>query len=43
VRRLEAVTGTGRRRNGTAEHKARIIAESYANGETVCALRGVTD
>jgi transposase len=31
-------TGTGRRRNWTAEQKARIIAESYANGETVCGV-----
>jgi transposase len=38
VRRLEVFTGVGRRRRWSAEQKARIIAESYANGETVCAV-----
>jgi transposase-like protein len=37
IRRLEVVTRTGRRRNWPAEQKARIVAESYASGETVCA------
>jgi transposase len=38
VRRLEVFTGAGRRRNWPAEQKARIVAESYASGETVCAV-----
>lgn len=38
VRRLEVFTGAGRRRAWTAEQKARIVAESYAEGETVCAV-----
>ena len=38
VHRLEVFTGTGRRRAWTAEQKAQIIAESYADGETVSAL-----
>ena len=35
VRRIEVFTGAGRRRAWSAEEKARIIAESYAEGETV--------
>jgi Transposase len=31
-------TGTGRRRAWAADEKARIIAESYAGGETVSAV-----
>jgi len=38
VRRLEVFTGTGRRRSWTAEQKAQIIAESQAEGATVCAV-----
>jgi transposase len=38
VRRLEVFTGAGRRRNWPAERKARIVAESYKCGETVCAV-----
>ena len=38
VRRLEVFTGAGRRRNWTAEQKARIVAESRAGVETVCAV-----
>jgi transposase len=38
VQRIEVFTGTGRRRTWTAEQKTRIIAESYADGETVCAV-----
>ena len=38
VQRVEVFTGTGRRRTWTVEQKARIIAESYADGETVCAV-----
>lgn len=38
VRRLEVFTGAGRRRRWSAEQKARIVAESYADGETVCAV-----
>src|SRR5215217_6968049 len=38
VRRLEVFTGAGRRRRWTAEQKARIVAESYASGETVSAV-----
>jgi hypothetical protein len=37
VRRVEVFTGTGRRRAWAADEKARIIAESYAGGETVSA------
>ena len=36
VRRLEVFTGAGRRRSWTAEQKAQIVAESYAEGATVC-------
>ena len=38
VRRLEVFTGAGRRRTWTAEQKARIVAESYESGETVCVV-----
>jgi transposase len=38
VRRLEVFTGAGRRRRWSAEEKARIIAESYAQGDSVCAV-----
>jgi transposase len=38
VRRIEVFTGAGRRRSWSAEEKAAIIAESYAEGETVCAV-----
>ena len=38
VRRLEVFTGVGRRRRWTTEQKARIVAESYESGETVCAV-----
>src|ERR1700730_16113026 len=38
VRRLEVFTGVGRRRRWTAEQKARIVAERYESGETVCAV-----
>ncbi len=35
VRRVEVFTGAGRRRRWSAEQKAGIVAESYADGETV--------
>jgi transposase len=38
VRRLEVFTGTGRRRQWTAEQKARIVAESDTGGESICAV-----
>jgi transposase len=38
VRRLEIFTGAGRRRDWSAEEKARIVAESYDAGETVCGV-----
>ena len=38
VRRIEVFTGSGRRRNWSSEEKATIIAESYVEGETVCAV-----
>jgi Transposase len=38
VRRLEAFTGAGRGRSWTAEQKARIVAESHADGVTVSAV-----
>jgi len=38
VRRVEVFTGAGRRRRWSTEQKAAIIAESYADGETVCAV-----
>src|SRR5204863_7452938 len=36
VRRLEVFTGAGRRRSWTAEQKEQIVAESHAEGATVC-------
>jgi transposase len=36
VRRLEVFTGAGRRRSWTAGQKAQIVAESHAEGVTVC-------
>jgi transposase len=36
VRRLEVFTGSGRRRSWTVEQKAQIVAESHAEGATVC-------
>ena len=38
VRRLEVFTGAGRRRSWTAEQKARIGAETCAEGATVSAV-----
>ena len=38
VHRLEVFTGSGRRRRWTAEQKARIVAESYDGGESICAV-----
>jgi transposase len=38
VRRLEVFTGAGRRRRWTAEQKERIVAETYAPEESVCAV-----
>ena len=38
VQRLEIFTGAGRRRRWPAEVKARIVAESYAAGATVCGV-----
>ena len=38
VRRFEVFTGSGRRREWSPEDKARIVAESYATDETVCAV-----
>jgi transposase len=37
-RRLEVFTGAGRRRAWSADQKARIVAESYEAGDTVCAV-----
>jgi|SRR3977135_637221 transposase len=36
LRRLEVFTGAGRRRSWTGEQKAQIVAESHAEGATVC-------
>ena len=36
ARRIELFTGTGRRRTWTAEQKAVIVAESYAEGVKAC-------
>jgi transposase len=36
ARRIEVFTGTGRRRSWTAEQKAAIVAESYADGVKAC-------
>ena len=38
VRRVEVFTGAGHRRAWSEEAKARIVAESYAGVETVCAV-----
>ncbi len=38
VRRMEIFTGAGHRRAWSAEAKAQIVAESYGDGETVCAV-----
>ena len=38
VRRIEVFTGSGRRRTWSAEDKARIVAETLREGETVCAV-----
>jgi transposase len=38
VRRIEVFTGAGRRRSWSPEEKTAIIAESYVEGETVCAV-----
>lgn len=38
VRRFEVFTGSGRRRDWSAEEKARIVAESYEAGESVSAV-----
>jgi transposase len=38
VRRIEVFTGSGRRRSWSAEDKAAIVAESYLDGGTVCAV-----
>ena len=38
VRRLEVFTGAGRRRTWSNEAKARIVAETAASGESVCAV-----
>ena len=38
VRRLEVFTGAGRRRKWSDEDKARIVAETVANEESVCAV-----
>jgi transposase len=38
VRRMEVFTGAGHRRTWSDEAKARIVAESYAGVETVCAV-----
>lgn len=43
VRRLEIFTGSGRRREWPPEEKARIVAESYEAGETVCAWHAGMD
>ena len=38
VRRVEVFTGAGRRRRWTADQRAEIVAESFADGETVSAV-----
>jgi transposase len=38
VRRIEVFTGAGRRRTWSVEDKARIVAETLKEGETVCAV-----
>jgi transposase len=38
VRRIEVFTGAGRRRSWSSAEKAVIVAASYGEGETVCAV-----
>ena len=38
VQRFEVFTGAGRRRSWSPEEKATIVAESLADGETVCGV-----
>ena len=38
VRRLEIFTGGGRRRKWSDEDKARIVAEIFASGDSVCSV-----
>ena len=38
VRRIEVFTGAGRRRRWSPEEDGRIVAESYAGGESACAV-----
>ncbi len=38
ARRIEVFTGAGRRRTWSTEDKARIVAETLNEGETVCAV-----
>lgn len=38
VRQLEIFTGAGRRRTWSSEEKAAIVAESYGDDATVCAI-----
>jgi transposase len=38
ARRIEVSTGSGRRRSWSAEEKALIVAESYAESDTVCGV-----
>jgi transposase len=38
VRRVEIFTGAGRRRTWSPEEKAAIVAESYGEGASVCAV-----
>lgn len=38
VRRLEVFTGAGRRRKWSDEDKARIVAEIFASGDSVCSV-----
>ena len=38
IRRIELITGNGRRRDWSDDQKAQIIAESYEPGVTVCSV-----
>jgi transposase len=38
IRRMSVFASPGKRRHFTAEEKARIVAESFASGESVCAV-----
>src|SRR5258708_39748255 len=38
ARRIEVFTGAGRRRSWSSEEKVAIVAASYGEGETVCAV-----